>query len=67
MKYRDLVKLLTELGCQEVRQVGSHVRWRCGQCLTTLVAHGAGALVAAGTLRNIERDLRPCLGKGWLQ
>jgi len=37
----------------ETRQKGSHIRVECGRCMTLL--------------RRIERDLEPCLGKGWLK
>lgn len=47
-----------------VRQQGSHQIWRCGNCTTVVPAHGKE--VAAGTVRNIQRDLAPCLGEGWL-
>lgn len=67
MKAKDLARLLKSLGCEEVRKgKGSHVRWRCGICNTTLPMH-AGEDISPGTLRGIERDLEPCLGPGWLK
>lgn len=39
---------------------------RCGQCVTTVPIH-AGEDIGPGLLRRIERDLEPCLGKGWLK
>jgi predicted RNA binding protein YcfA (HicA-like mRNA interferase family) len=66
MKAKDLLKLLKGLGCLEVRQNGSHVRVRCGQCFTTVPVH-AGEDLGVGLLNAIEKDLEPCLGKGWLQ
>ena len=65
MTARTLLKLLRSLGCQEVRQKGSHVRVKCGRCRTTVPVH-AGEDLGPGLLRAIERDLEPCLGKGWL-
>jgi predicted RNA binding protein YcfA (HicA-like mRNA interferase family) len=53
------------LGCLEVRQSGSHVILRCGTCQTVVPKHGGD--IRPGTLRSIERDVEPCLGKGWLR
>lgn len=61
----DLRKLLRKLGCSEVRQVGSHLTIRCGDCLATIAVHSGD--IPAGTLRKIERDLEPCLGRRWMQ
>jgi HicA toxin of bacterial toxin-antitoxin, len=49
-----------------VRQRGSHLRIECGKCVTTVPVH-AGEDIGPGLLRRIERDLEPCLGKGWLK
>ncbi len=65
MRAKELLKKLKGLGCVEVRQKGSHVRVRCGTCFTTVPVH-AGEDLGRGLLRQIERDLEPCLGKGWL-
>ncbi len=65
MKTRDLRRLLRKAGCEEVRQAGSHLVVRCGTCQTVVPIHGGD--VPTGTLRTIERDLEPCLGKGWLR
>lgn len=62
---RDLLGRLRRPGCELLRQRGSHVRVRCGKCLTTVPVH-AGKDLPPGLLRAIERDLEPCLGKGWL-
>jgi predicted RNA binding protein YcfA (HicA-like mRNA interferase family) len=56
--------MLERLGCEVVRQRGSHVRMRCGECSTTVPVH-RGEDLPPGTLRAIERDLEPCLGKRW--
>ncbi|MDQ6877669.1 MAG: hypothetical protein M3082_08195 [Candidatus Dormibacteraeota bacterium] len=37
-----------------------------GKCRTTVPVH-RGQDLPAGTLRAIERDLEPCLGRRWLQ
>lgn len=62
----DILRRLRKLGCVEVRRKGSHVRVECGRCATTVPVH-AGKDLPPGTLRAIERDLEPCLGKGWLK
>jgi predicted RNA binding protein YcfA (HicA-like mRNA interferase family) len=65
VKTRELRRLLAELGCVEVRQSGSHLIVRCnGGCQTVIPIHAGD--ISPGTLRNIERMLEPCLGKGWL-
>jgi predicted RNA binding protein YcfA (HicA-like mRNA interferase family) len=66
MTAKDLRRILQGLGCIEVRKAGSHVRIACGACRTTVPAH-AGETLGPGLLRAIERDLEPCLGKGWLK
>jgi len=60
-----LLRVLRRHGCVEVRRRGSHVRVRCGDCVTTIPVH-AGEDLGPGLLRAIERDLETCLGKGWL-
>ncbi|PYQ47254.1 MAG: hypothetical protein DMF78_24230 [Acidobacteria bacterium] len=62
----ELLRRLDRLGCVRVRQKGSHVRVECGQCVTTVPVH-VGKDLPPGTLRAIERDLEPCLGRGWLR
>lgn len=76
MRAREVIRRIesarcgTEKCCQFVRQEGSHKRFdcRCGEhvCRTTVPDHGSRDLIK-GTLRSIERDLEPCLGKGWLR
>ena len=66
MRTRDLLRLLRHRGCEEVRQRGSHLLIRCGECTAVVPVH-AGEDLKAGTLRAIERQLEPCLGKGWLK
>lgn len=66
MTGKDVLRQLRRLGGQEVRRRGSHVRVECGKCVTTVPVH-AGQDLPPGTLRAIEQDLAPCLGKGWLK
>ncbi|MGH3030906.1 MAG: type II toxin-antitoxin system HicA family toxin [Gaiellaceae bacterium] len=66
MTGRGLLRRLRRLGCEQVRQRGSHVRVRCDSCETTVPVH-AGEDLPPGTLRAIERDLEPCLGRRWLR
>lgn len=47
-----------------MRQEGSHIRARCGICMTTVAAHGGD--IPKGTLAKIKRDLKACLGEEWL-
>ncbi len=64
MTARELRKVLKRRDCDEVRQVGSHLTVRCRTCVTTIAVHTGD--IPTGTLRKIERDLEPCLGKGWM-
>jgi predicted RNA binding protein YcfA (HicA-like mRNA interferase family) len=63
---KELLRRLQALGCERVRQKGSHIRVECGKCVTTVPVH-AGKDLPPGTLRAIERDLEPCLGKRWVK
>jgi predicted RNA binding protein YcfA (HicA-like mRNA interferase family) len=67
MTAREVKRRLRELGCREVRQRGSHVRFvsSCGRCFTTVPDHGSRD-IPYGTLRAIEKDMEPCLGPKWL-
>lgn len=70
MTGRQVLRRLSELGCEVVRQVvrqkESHVRIRCGRCQTTVPVH-RGADLPPGTLRAIERDLDRAWGERWLR
>lgn len=67
MTGREVLRRVEKLGCERLRQRGSHVVVRCaGGCQTVVPAH-RGADIAVGTLRAIERALSPCLGEGWLR
>ena len=63
-----MVRKLVQAGCTKVRQTGSHARYvsPCGKCATIVALH-AGKDIAIGTLRTIEKDMAPCLGKNWLR
>jgi predicted RNA binding protein YcfA (HicA-like mRNA interferase family) len=65
VKAKDLLKLLESKGCTWRQGKGSHVVVKCGTCTTTIPVH-KGEDLKTGTLRAIERQLEPCLGKGWL-
>ena len=62
---RELLKSLRARGCVQVRQKGSHIRVRCGDCSTTVPVH-KGENLGKGLLAQIERDLQRCLGENWL-
>lgn len=66
MTGRQILRRLRQFDCHEVRRSGSHARVRCGDCQTTIPIH-AGEDIPPGTLRAIERDLEPCLGRKWLR
>ncbi|MBX9724430.1 MAG: type II toxin-antitoxin system HicA family toxin [Candidatus Obscuribacterales bacterium] len=65
MKARELLKILKDHGCVQVRQKGSHIRIQCRNCSTTVPYH-PGEDLGRGLLKQIEKDLAPCLGQGWL-
>lgn len=52
-----------------VRQRGSHRRWQLtatdGAVVYATVPNHPGKDIPPGTLRNIEKQLEPALGKGW--
>ena len=66
MKAKELLKRLRQEGCVEVRQKGSHIRVKCGQCLTVVPYH-PGEELGIGLLKAILKDLEPCLGKDWMK
>lgn len=66
MKVRDLLRILRRRGCEQLRQRGSHRIWACGTCKTTIPGDD-GETIPTGTLKSIERDLKPCLGEGWME
>ena len=68
MRAKEVLRVMKKLGCQKVRQKGSHVRMvcACDKHLTTVPVH-AGEEIGPGLLSKIERDMEDCLGKGWLR
>lgn len=66
MRARELLAILRRLGCVEVRRNATHIIVRCGNCTASVVEH-KGEDIGKGLLRSLERDLEPCLGKGWLK
>ena len=67
MTGRAVLRRAEKLGCEQVRQRGSHVVVRCtGGCQTVIPVH-RGQDLPLGTLRTIERLLEPCVGEGWLR
>lgn len=66
MKARELLQLLRELDCVEIRQSGSHRIVRCGKCQSVIPVH-PGEDLGRGLLKAIEDQLAPCLGKRWLR
>jgi predicted RNA binding protein YcfA (HicA-like mRNA interferase family) len=74
VRAREINRRIERLGGVMVRQAGSHRRYMVTYAdeagsrmmVATTVAQHAGD-VPAGTLRAIERDLEPALGKGWLR
>ena len=66
MTGREVLRRVEKLGCERLRQRGSHVIVRCpGGCQTVIPIH-RGQDLPIGTLRSIVRTLTPCLGEGWL-
>jgi predicted RNA binding protein YcfA (HicA-like mRNA interferase family) len=74
MRAREVNRRIERLGGKMVRQVGSHRRYvviysdaagRETTVATTVPQHTGD--IPAGTLRAIERDLEPALGRGWLR
>ncbi len=71
MPPRELLRLIrskakdAELGVV-VQEGRAHTIVRVGTCMTTIPRH-QGEDIAPGTLRAIERQLEPCLGRRWLR
>ena len=74
MRAREVNRRIERLGATMVRQVGPHRRYvatytdaagRETTVATTVPQHPGD--IPARTLRVIERDLEPALGKGWLR
>jgi len=68
MRAREVNRIIERLGGEHIRTVGSHKRYRVsanGVTASTAVPQHPGD-IPTGTLRKIDRDLAPALGKGWL-
>jgi predicted RNA binding protein YcfA (HicA-like mRNA interferase family) len=68
MRARDVERVIRSQGGEHVRTVGSHKRFRVtknGITSSTAVPQHPGD-IPSGTLRKIDQDLAPALGKGWL-
>lgn len=65
MRPTEVIRVIERLGGERVRQKGSHVRMRVGDCYTTVPVHTRD--LPKGLLRGIERDLEPPLGERWLR
>jgi len=71
VRARDAIRKIEQSGkCRLTRQRGSHKLFECREgdgrvCRTSLPDHGSHDL-GTGLLHAIEKDLEPCLGKGWL-
>lgn len=67
LRAREIIRILLDHGCIELRQTGSHRRFvsPCGQCHTTVAVH-KGEDVKDGTARGIQKDMLKCLGPNWL-
>jgi len=68
VRAREVNRKIERLGGVHMRTVGSHKRYevtRDGVTAKTTVPQHPGD-IPTGTLRAIENDLAPVLGKGWL-
>jgi predicted RNA binding protein YcfA (HicA-like mRNA interferase family) len=70
VKAAQVIKRITELGGEELRQRGSHRIFRMTKCgvtaQTSVPDHGARDL-GPGLVRAIERQMEPVFGEGWLR
>ena len=58
-----MLRRLKAAGCVELRQKGSHVRVRCGDCETTVQKNSQE--IPKGTMRAIIKQVRDCIGEEW--
>jgi len=68
MRAREVNRIIEAKDGQHVRTVGSHKRYRVtvgGVTASTAVPQHPGD-IPTGTLRKIESDLAPALGRRWL-
>jgi predicted RNA binding protein YcfA (HicA-like mRNA interferase family) len=64
MKPREVAGRIMKLGGLETAGRGAHRKYTVGTCRTVIAFHPGD--IPSGTLRQIEKDLAPCLGAGWL-
>ena len=64
MTAREVAKKLNKAGATWTQGRGSHRKYTLGKCRTSLSMHTGD--IATGTLRQIEKDMEPCIGKRWL-
>ena len=55
MRVRELRRRLRRLGCEEVRQSGSHVIVRCGRCQTVIPVHYATFPILTGSPSELAK------------
>ncbi|WP_268753248.1 type II toxin-antitoxin system HicA family toxin [Corynebacterium glucuronolyticum] len=72
MRVTELTKILAARGATMIRQRGSHQRWKASRdgitAYTTVAMPGMrSGDIPQGTLRQIEQQMEPVLGKGWLR
>jgi predicted RNA binding protein YcfA (HicA-like mRNA interferase family) len=70
VKAREVNRLIEKNGGVMVRPTGSHRRYRVtreGATAETVVPQHHSRDIRPPTLRGIERDLEPVLGKEWLR
>jgi predicted RNA binding protein YcfA (HicA-like mRNA interferase family) len=60
----EVTRKLRKLGVTYRQARGSHRLYRIDDCTTVVPMHDRD--LPKGTLRKIERDLEPCLGRKWL-
>lgn len=68
MRAREVNQRIERLGGEHTRTVGSHKRYRMtanGVTASTAVPQHPGD-IPTGTLRKIQSDLAPALGRTWL-
>ena len=69
MTARELLRIIQARGAKlgvSVWEGSRHTAVSVGTCRTAIPRH-PGEDIKPGTLRAIERQLEPCLGKGWLR
>lgn len=68
VRAREVNRIIETLGGEHVRTVGSHKPYRVnagGTTASTAVPQHPGD-IPTGTLRKIQKDLEPALGRKWL-